>query len=67
MRQLTLALLTIGAAGIANAHSLDGEHGLADALWHQVAGNHHLVFTFGLVAGTVALIFVQRWISKHHN
>ena len=64
MRQLTVALLTIGMTELANAHVLGGDHGLTEALWHQLIGNHHLLFTGGLLAGSLALIIIGRWISK---
>jgi hypothetical protein len=67
MRQLTVALLTIGATNLANAHVLGGDHGLTEALWHQLIGSHHLLFTGGLLAGTVALIIIGRWISKRRS
>jgi len=67
MQQLTAALLMIGATNLANAHVLGGDHGLTEALWHQVTGSHHWLFTAGLVVGSVALLVIGRWISKHRS
>ena len=65
MREITVALMMIGVSGIANAHFLDGDHGLVEGLWHQVVGGHHGLFPSALLLGSVALFFVARWISKN--
>jgi hypothetical protein len=67
MRRITAALLTIGLINIANAHTLDSEHSLAQTLWHQVLGGHHLPYTIGLVVGTVFAIVISRRISNHRQ
>ncbi len=60
MRSYVVILLTIGLAGMANAHTLDSEHGLAETLWHQVLGGHHLPYTLGLLACGVVLFLIGR-------
>ena len=42
MRRFITTLLASGLANIASAHTLDSEHRLAESLWHQVMGSHHL-------------------------
>jgi hypothetical protein len=67
MRQLTLALLTIGMSGLANAHTLGSDHDLTEVLWHQLTGSHHWLFTGGLLLGSVALFVIGRLISMHRT
>jgi len=64
MRQLTVALLMIGATNLVNAHVLGDDHSLTDTLRHQLIGSHHLLFTVGLLVGSVALFVIGRWLSK---
>jgi len=65
MRRLTMTLLMISLSGIAGAHTLDRDHGLAETLWHQLAGTHHWSLTLWLLAGSVLLFVIGRWISKY--
>ena len=53
MRSL-LALVVLGAAGIAAAHPLGPEQGLLDQLGHQLLGSHHLPLLLIIVAGLLA-------------
>lgn len=41
MRSL-LAVILLGATGLAGAHSLGAERGIFDQLGHQLLGAHHL-------------------------
>ena len=60
MRRYAVILLTIGLAGIANAHTLGSEHSLAETLWHQVMGSNHLPYTLGLLVCGVVLFLIGR-------
>ena len=56
MRLISGLLILFGAAEFVAAHSLDGDHGLAEQVGHQLIGFHHLPFTILLIAaGLVAL------------
>jgi hypothetical protein len=56
MRLISGLLIFFGATEVVVAHSLDGDHGLAEQVGHQLIGFHHLPFTILLIAaGLVAL------------
>jgi hypothetical protein len=56
MRLISGLLILFGAADIVAAHSLDGGHGLAEQVGHQLLGLHHLPFTVLVIAaGLLAL------------
>lgn len=57
MRTL-LAVILLGAAGLAGAHSLGAERGIFDQLGHQLLGAHHLPLL--LLAAVVCVIAVRR-------
>ena len=65
MQRLTMSLLLISLSGIASAHVLNRDHGLAETLWHQLAGGHHWPLTLGLLAGSVLGLVIGRWIVKY--
>ena len=49
-----LLALTILAAPVAQAHTLDPAGGFVTAVWHQLLGLHHLPLTLLVVAIGVA-------------
>lgn len=59
MRLVSSLFLIIATMEGAGAHTLDGNHNLAEQLGHQLLGTHHLPVTLLLiVAGITAL-----WMS----
>jgi hypothetical protein len=58
-RLLTLTLL---AAPVAQAHTLDPAGGVFTALWHELLGLHHLPLTLLLVVVGIGLFRV--WKKK---
>lgn len=67
MKRVAIMLPAIGLTDIAAAHTLDGSHSTAEALWHQVSAGHHMFFTLGVIAGGVALYLIGRWIESHRS
>lgn len=59
MRLISSLFIIIATMEVAGAHTLDGDHNLAEQLGHQLLGTHHLPVTLILiVAGLTAL-----WMS----
>lgn len=61
MRLLNILLLTLAAASVATAHSLDGDATLVEALGHQVSSTHHLPLLALVIA---AALVVHRIVRK---
>jgi len=64
MRGYLVSLLTIGLTSTANAHTLDGEHSMVQALWHQVTGGHHLPYTITVIGAVAVIVLVGRRTSR---
>ncbi len=62
MRLISGLLIFFGATDILLAHSLDGEHGLAEQVGHQLVGFHHLPLTILLIAA--GLVALRTWYEK---
>jgi uncharacterized membrane protein YfcA len=62
-----MTLLLISLSGIASAHILYRDHGLAETLWHQLAGSHHWPLTLGLLAGSLLGFVIGRWIVNYNG
>ena len=61
MRSTLAVLMTIGFAGVANAHILGADDSLFSQLYHQVLGWHHLPIVLLLaVAGWLVVRKVRR-------
>jgi hypothetical protein len=64
MRLISSLLIILGATDIAVAHSLDGSHGLAEQVGHQLIGIHHFPLTILLIAaGYIALKTCYRMLA----
>ncbi len=55
-----LIALTLLAAPLAQAHTLDPEEGVVTALGHELLGSHHLPLTLLLVVVGIGLFRVWR-------
>lgn len=59
-----IAVILLGTAGLAGAHSLGAERGIFEQLGHQLLGGHHLPL---LLLVAVACVFALRRISHRQR
>ena len=63
MRTL-LAVILLGTAGLAGAHTLGAESGIFDQLGHQLLGAHHLPL---LLLVAVVCVFAVRRLARRQQ
>ncbi|MGI9205666.1 MAG: hypothetical protein ACR2Q3_16745 [Woeseiaceae bacterium] len=56
MRLFSTLIVSLGIVGVANAHTLDGEHDWVEQLIHQFFGAHHFALTALLVATGLVIL-----------
>ena len=66
MRVISSLFTIIATMEVAGAHTLDGDHNLAEQVSHQLLGTHHLPVTIALIAIALSALYLayQRFAAR---